>query len=78
MTTPRTEAMAFRIWAYATAREWDCTHGEIAGALGLPLAQVRGVIAVKGWNQRLRNAKGRANDFIATIWHQLGNRSHDF
>lgn len=49
-----TEALAFRIWAYATPREWNCTAGEIGEALGVSGRTIGQICAVKNWNRRLR------------------------
>ena len=52
--TPRSEAIAFRIWAYATPLGWDCTVNEIAEELGVHVNQVKEICRVKGWRSRLR------------------------
>jgi hypothetical protein len=57
MNSPRTEAMAFRIWAYATPRGWDCTATEIADYLETTPTRVGLVARSKGWANRLRTSK---------------------
>ena len=52
--SPATQALAFRIWAYCTPREWDCTVVEIAEALGESTPRVSATCQHRGWNQRLR------------------------
>lgn len=52
--SPRTEAIAYRIWAAAREVEWNTSISELADALELDVNTVRGVIQVKGWTQRLR------------------------
>jgi hypothetical protein len=53
--TPRREALAFRIWQFASAREWNVTSAEIAEALGESTDKVRAVAAARGWAQRMRS-----------------------
>ena len=48
------EALAFRVWAYAHPRGWDCTAGEVADALGVSNQAVRGVVVRKHWLGRFR------------------------
>lgn len=52
--TPRSEALAFRIWQYADPLGWDCTTGEVAEAIGVSTARVARVCRMKGWKRRLR------------------------
>jgi hypothetical protein len=51
------EALAFRIWAYAQPKGWDCLMSEVATALGVGLGAVRIACTHKGWNSRFRVAK---------------------
>ncbi len=52
--TPRTMALAYRIWAYATPREWDVSVKEVAEALGVSWQHVNLICAKRGWNARMR------------------------
>jgi hypothetical protein len=52
--SPRSEALAYRIWAFASPRGWDCTSADIAEALGSTPHTVGAVCAFKGWSHRLR------------------------
>ena len=52
--SPKSEALAFRIWQYAAPREWNVTLAEIADHLGESLSRVRGVVVAKGWFVRIR------------------------
>jgi len=52
--SPRMMALAYRIWAYASPREWNCTSQEIADELGIPQRVVTGICAAREWNQRMR------------------------
>lgn len=54
MTTPKTHALRYRIWAYCQPREWDCTTHEIADGIGEIEATVRQTIATARWGGRLR------------------------
>ena len=52
--SPRSEALAFRIWAYCQGVEWNCTVREIADALEASVHSVSSVIGFKSWHDRLR------------------------
>jgi len=86
---PRIEAAAFRIWQYATAREWNVTVTEIADALDMTMPTVRNICTKRGWSNRLR--VGRPDHAIHPHFNyldsaveeiaadRLGGRSdHDF
>ena len=50
----RQEALAFRIYIHCTPLGWDCTHMDVANALGVSWQRVVGVCRSKGWAHRLR------------------------
>lgn len=52
--TPRSQALAFRIWVAAEAVGWDCTVREIAESIDAPSRAVGRVVAAKGWGTRFR------------------------
>ena len=52
--TPRTEAIAYRIWAYCEPRGWDCTLTEIAYELNESVNRIRAVCQQRGWLYRVR------------------------
>jgi hypothetical protein len=52
--SPRSEALALRIYNHCVPLEWDCTHADVADALGEDVRRVGNVCRNKGWNQRLR------------------------
>jgi len=54
--TPHIEALAYRIWAYASPREWECSHAEISDWTGISVAMVAHVIRAKGWQGRVPHA----------------------
>ena len=55
--TPKTMATRYRIWAYASAREWNVTIADIADGLDMNRNTVRTIINnVPGWSQRIRSA----------------------
>lgn len=60
---PRTEAIAFRIWQYATPKGWDVTLREIADEIGLAIGVVRAIAARKGWSGRMRVTGKNSIDF---------------
>lgn len=53
---PRTEALAFRIWAFASASNWDCSIHDIATALGETPQRIASVCSKKKWGSRLRSS----------------------
>lgn len=55
---PASEALAYRIWAYAKPIGWDCTVVEIAEALEEHTSRVSNVCHIKGWLPRLRAGVG--------------------
>ena len=52
--SPKTEALAFRIWAHCQPLGWDTDVREIADHLGVSFQQVAGICRSKGWSNRLR------------------------
>lgn len=52
MLTPRTEAVAYRIWGFAAPRGWRVTQRQIADAIREPLDTVSKTICAKGWQGR--------------------------
>ena len=52
----QTEALAFRIWAFANPKDWNCTVQEIAEAVGETPQRTAGVCRVKNWTGRLRSS----------------------
>ena len=60
--TPRTMALRYRIWAYASPLGWDCTIAEIADALDIPMGLARSVIIGAGWHNKIRSSTLRRDD----------------
>jgi hypothetical protein len=56
--TPRSEALAFRIWQYCEPLGWDCTSTEVADVLGVSVWTVSNICKSKGWSERLRTGYG--------------------
>lgn len=52
--SPSSEAIAFRIWAFAAPIGWDATMQEVAEHLGISEASARAIVQAKGWTARLR------------------------
>lgn len=51
--TPHMEALAYRIWAYASPRGWKCSYDEIADGTDISYFMVMKVIRAKGWQGRV-------------------------
>lgn len=64
MVNPKTEALAFRIWAYASPLGWDCTINEIADELGENRQRVNAVCRLKAWSGRLRHMSTDTNNYF--------------
>jgi hypothetical protein len=68
MTPAQKAALKYRIWAYASAREWDVTLHDIADHLDCSAHTVRGLCQYSGWLPRLRRTSydgfGRWNGFM--------------
>lgn len=52
--TPRSQAIAFRIWQHCEPIGWDCNIKDVADALGVSWKVINGVAVAKGWNTRFR------------------------
>jgi hypothetical protein len=52
--TPKSEALAFRIWAFCEPRGWDVSTDEIARGIGTYRGIVGRVLHAKGWAGRVR------------------------
>ena len=65
--SPRTEALAFRVWQVANPRGWDMTAGEIAEALGVSWQTVNRVCQLKGWLTRIRKAAPGAEEGFGPV-----------
>lgn len=73
--TPHMEALAYRIWAYANPREWDCSYAEIADGTGIGYDMVSRVISNKGWAGRVpkgSNASAPRATSFAEYNHKKG------
>ena len=81
---PRTEAIAFRIWAFAKQLGWDCTLEEVALAIDEDINVVKGILTRKGWHARLRKSKKnlapdgilKSNGFKAVSYLIDGDRDY--
>lgn len=54
--TPKYEAIAFRIWQYASPRDWRVSYDELAEELALTYSQVYNAIRAKGWGGKVMSA----------------------
>ncbi len=54
---PKFEALAYRIWASANPRGWDCLMSDVARDIDVPVRVISAACAVKGWSNRFRVAK---------------------
>lgn len=62
MMMHKTQALAYRIWAYAQPLEWNCTMQEVATALDESLMRVSAVCRSTGWHNRMRTDKTGRHD----------------
>lgn len=53
--SPRSEALAYRIWGYCEPRGWNVLASEIAEALDEGVQRVSRILQAKDWQQRLRS-----------------------
>lgn len=61
MFSPPVEAQAFRLWAWARDRDWNCTMLEASEALAEPVERVARVAQLKGWSHRFRAGSADVN-----------------
>lgn len=54
LRNPRAMALAYRIWAHAAPRGWNCTIEDLAEAMDVTVQQVGVILYRKGWAGRLR------------------------
>jgi hypothetical protein len=59
----KSEAIAFRIWAFCQPIGWDADNTTIAAALGESDHRCRAVIHRKGWTRRIRQSQIDDNRF---------------
>ena len=52
--SPKSEALAFRIWAYAEPKGWDVLLADVASDLNVDVVRVRWVVGAKQWSGRFR------------------------
>lgn len=62
MFNPKTEALAFRIWAHCEPLGWDTDVKSIAAALGDEWHRIAKICQNKNWIHRLRKASTRRYD----------------
>lgn len=59
--SPKTLALRYRIWSFASKREWDVTIQDIAEALEEPVQRVNTTVRFAGWGNRVRALYGRVS-----------------
>lgn len=64
---PKSEALAYRIWAYASPLGWDCTVKDIADELGESWQRVMSICRHRGWIGRLRHESPTSADYLAVL-----------
>lgn len=81
---PKTEALAFRIWQAARARDWQVTVKELADELGENWQRIVSVLRGKGWATRLPSANSEHWRFRVfppdvplydAVWHHTHARA---
>lgn len=75
MANPKSEALAFRIWAYAEPLGWDCTVKDIADELGEGWRRVMNICRHRGWLGRLRHGHSE-QDYYSVINGKRAARDH--
>lgn len=74
--TPRTEAIAYRIWGYASPRGWDVTVAQICDALSVSASVVGAVLQAKGWHSRVRAGIDRYSGLSSAGGAMLATERH--
>jgi hypothetical protein len=69
------EALAFRIWAYANPRDWNCSYAEIADETGISHDMVGKTIACKGWSGRVPHVNNERGGEIRAKRMETRHRS---
>ncbi|QQA43939.1 hypothetical protein [Pelagovum pacificum] len=54
--SPRSEALAYRIWGHCTPIGWNCTMREVAEALEEDRSRISSIANKKGWSDRFRRS----------------------
>ena len=49
------EANAFRAWQVCQSCDWECTHQQIADAIGVTISTVSNLLNRKGWSDRIKS-----------------------
>jgi hypothetical protein len=76
--TPRSHAIAYRIWAYAGPLGWNCTIREVADAIGVSFGSVKNIAVSKGWAQNFRaNSEAATSRAIFLDTHTVGGLPRD-
>lgn len=71
--TPRSEALAYRIWAYAEPKGWDVSILELSIALDEHHGHIGRVCSAKDWTHRFRASEGSgAGPFGTSTYHIRG------
>lgn len=70
--TPRAEAIAYRIWAFAMPRGWNVTVGQAAAHLGLSIPLVTSVCRRKRWIGRFRVTSTSDSAALGTAGRMFG------
>ncbi len=71
--SPKSEALAYRIWAYCEPRGWNVTPREIGDEIGICASHVVQLLWRKGWHTRVR-----ADSRKARTQHDLRREQLDF
>lgn len=73
MFNPRTEALAYRIWAYAEPLGWDVSVDDIAAALDVSASRAGRILSIKGWLGRLRASRSQIKQ---SAWLDAADADH--
>ena len=65
---PKSEALAYRIWAFCEPRGWNVTISEVADALNEPTTTVHNIMRHRRWSSRIRVSPHTKGPFEGRFW----------
>ena len=71
------ETNAFRAWQFCQSCDWECTHQQIADAIGVTNSAVSKILERKGWSDRIKNGDMKLEKKSRLSRRQAGLRLKD-